>query len=236
MNKLGKLLRILAKPSLRRVLFKNNVAAGVEHIPVISQVSFNTIVDIGANRGQFALAARYCFPKANIFCFEPLAGPAKVFSQVFLDDSRVELFEVAIGPENINSIIHLSGRDDSSSLLPITQAQDALFPGTAEKGTTTINVDRLSQHVSAQDIERPALLKLDVQGYELQALRGCDDLLHMFEWVYVECSFIELYAGQAMADEVISWLREYGLKLRAVHNMAYDADGVAIQADFLFSR
>ncbi|MHB8405676.1 MAG: hypothetical protein ACYDCJ_09670 [Gammaproteobacteria bacterium] len=57
-----------------------------------------------------------------------------------------------------------------------------------------------------------------------------------FAWVYCECSFIELYAGQALADEVIAWLRERGFILNGVYNMAYDKTGKAVQADFLFKR
>ena len=57
-----------------------------------------------------------------------------------------------------------------------------------------------------------------------------------FAWVYCECSFIEWYAGQALADEVIAWLRERGFKLCGVYNMAYDRDGKAVQADFLFQH
>jgi len=87
-----------------------------------------------------------------------------------------------------------------------------------------------------EEIVSPALLKLDVQGYELSALRGCEDLLQAFAWVYVERSFMELYKGQALADDVIAWLRERGYNLSGVYNMAYDRNGRAVQADFLFSR
>ena len=56
----------------------------------------------------------------------------------------------------------------------------------------------------------------DEQGFELTALQGCEELLDRFEWVYAECSFIELYEGQALADEVIAWLRERGLRPKEV--------------------
>jgi hypothetical protein len=131
-------------------------------------------------------------------------------------------------------VIHLSARDDSPSLLPITARQRALFPGTAEAGTATIRATRLAYDLSAADIEAPALLKLDVQGFEPQALAGCEDVLDRL--VYMECSFVELYAGQAFADEVIAWLREHGMRLAGVYHMAYDGDGRAVQADFLFGR
>jgi len=58
--------------------------------------------------------------------------------------------------------------------------------------------------------------------------------LSRFSWVYAECSFIELYAGQALAGEIVSWLRERGFDLAGVYNMSYDRIGRAVQADFLF--
>ena len=94
----------------------------------------------------------------------------------------------------------------------------------------------LHDFIGDEDIVTPALLKLDVQGYELSALQGCEDLLERFAWVYCECSFIELYVGQALADEVIAWLRERRFVLTGVYNMAYDESGRAIQADFLFKQ
>jgi FkbM family methyltransferase len=209
----------------------------VEHARVLRNLGpVATVVDIGANRGQFALAARHCFPQARIVSFEPLAGPAALYRAVFAGDDRTRLVEAAVGPEPGEATIHVSARDDSSSLLPITARQNALFPGTAEAGTAIIQVTRLSDALPAGEIAAPALLKLDVQGFELPALAGCEGVLDRFDWVYVECSFMELYAGQSLADEVIAWLRERGFRLVGVYNMSYDDRGRAVQADFLFGR
>jgi FkbM family methyltransferase len=231
-----KLAAIFKSPNYRTILLSHKVAAGVEHEQVLSGLDCRTVVDIGANRGQFALVSRRCFPTARVISFEPLPVPAAKFRTVFSDDTQVTLHEAAIGPMSGNTAIHVSRRDDSSSLLPITATQAALFPETAEVATAVIRVATLREFISASDIQAPALLKLDVQGYELEALRGCEDLLGLFAYVYAECSFIELYSGQALADEVIDWLRERGFKLRGVHNMEYDRNGRAIQADFLFDR
>lgn len=236
MNRGKKLAAILTSPFYQARLLCHQVAAGVEHAPVLSVLDCRTVVDIGANRGQFALVARRCLPQARVISFEPLPAPAATFRTVFAGDSRVTLHEAAIGPVPGNATIHVSKRDDASSLLPITATQVALFPGTAEAATAVVRVAPLREFLSAADIQNPALLKLDVQGYELEALRGCEDLLGLFSYVYAECSFVELYAGQALAVEVIAWLRERGFKLRGVHNMEYDHDGRAIQADFLFNR
>ena len=237
LRRVTKLAAILRVPAWRDVLRRHRVAAGVEHAAVLRQLDgCRTVVDIGANRGQFALVARHCFPGAAVISFEPLPRPAAVYRTVFAGDERARLVETAIGPEPGEAVIHLSARDDSSSLLPITARQNALFPGTAAAGTATIRVVRLADAVLAEDLVVPALLKLDVQGFELQALAGCEDVLERFAWVYVECSFMELYAGQSFADEVIAWLRERGLRLVGVYHMAYDGEGRAVQADFLFGR
>ena len=99
-----------------------------------------------------------------------------------------------------------------------------------------VEVHRLDDVLQRADIAAPALLKLDVQGYELQALRGCETLLDAFAWVYCECSFVELYEGQVLADEVIAWLRAHGFALLGAYNMAFDHAARAVQADFLFGR
>jgi len=234
--KVGKLAAILKSPYYRKRLLRHRVAAGVEHVRVLSGLDCCTVVDIGANRGQFALVARQCQPDARVISFEPLPAAASKFRAVFANDDRVTLHEVAIGPVPRDATIHVSQRDDSSSLLPITSTQAALFPGTEETATATVRVAPLREFIQAPDILPPALLKVDVQGYELEALRGCEDMLGQFAYVYVECSFVELYGGQALADEVIAWLRERGFRLRGVHNMDYDRGGRAIQADFLFAR
>ena len=93
---------------------------------------------------------------------------------------------------------------------------------------------RLEDVLRPDEIAAPALLKLDVQGYELEALRGCESLLGRFNQVYCECSFVSLYEGQALADEVIAWLRERSFRLVGVYNMAYDRRGKGVQADLLF--
>jgi FkbM family methyltransferase len=192
------------------------------------------VVDIGANRGQFALVARYCFPEARIISFEPLTEPARLFQEIFSNDDLVSLYPFAIGPKSKPALIHLSDKDDSSSLLPITPLQTILFPGTDEKDIRTIPEQPLNAHLSDNDIVPPAMLKLDVQGYELQVLKGCVDLLSSFNYIYVECSFVELYLGQALADEVIAFLYEQNFRLNGIHNIKYDQTGLAIQADFFF--
>ena len=230
--RVNKLAKVLRSRRLAGALLRYGVLAGVEHCAVFSY-DLATLVDIGANRGQFALAARGYAPQARIISFEPLPAPAGTFRRLFAGDPMVTLQETAIGPENGEVTIHVAADDDSSSLLPMA-LQTSLFPGAAECGTAQIKVVRLADRLSGDEIRPPALLKLDVQGYELEVLRGCEDLLGGFAWIYVECSFVELYGGQALADEVIAWLRDRDFCLKGIHNLFYDMNGRAIQGDFVF--
>ena len=111
-----------------------------------------------------------------------------------------------------------------------------MFPGTKEVTTTEVHVAPLDEFVNADDLQIPAMLKLDVQGFEFDALRGCESLLKHFDFVYCECSFVELYTGQKLAWEVIDWLSARNFCLIGMFNPAYDLRGQAVQADFLFSR
>jgi hypothetical protein len=116
-------------------------------------------------------------------------------------------------------------------------AQAKYFPGTREIGVETIRVARLSEELSSHEIKGPVLLKIDVQGFEGEVLKGCEDMLSHINWIYCEASFVELYQGQPLAHEIIIWLAERGFSLAGVEvgpGMAFE--GRAVQADFLFSK
>jgi FkbM family methyltransferase len=232
-----KLVAILFVPAWFRALWRYHVAGGVEHVRVLCSLGkIFTVVDIGANRGQFALVARYCFPNAKIISFEPLPEPARIFRRVFAKDGAVILNEAAVGPIKEDCSMHLSARDDSSSLLPIAGLQSEIFPGTNEVGTVNVHVAPLTEFIKEDEIVGGALLKLDVQGFEMEALQGCELMLSNFDWIYCEASFVELYTGQKLAADVIKWLSERGFKIKGIYNSSYDNEGRAIQADFLFQR
>ncbi len=216
-------------------LLQYHVLAGSEHRKILNN-DLACCVDIGANRGQFSLAVRHWAPRASVIAFEPLPNPAKIFREIFIGDARITLHEFAIGPQRGGCEMHVSSRDDSSSLLPISSLQSRIFPGTEEASTLLVQVAPLDSFLRAVDIQSPALLKLDVQGFEYEALLGCESLLRVFDRIYCECSFVELYSGQKLAADVIEWLATRGFSIAGIYNLSYDAEGRAVQADFLFHR
>jgi FkbM family methyltransferase len=236
LRQLRKLMRLLPSRGFRRGLL-HGVAASVEHFEVMRGIAPATLIDVGANVGQFSLLIRTLHPGARIYAFEPLSRPAMKFENLFRGDTQTTLRRCAIGPQTVDgTVMYVSREDDSSSLLPVSDEQVRFAAGAETVGTESVTVSRLDEILHASEIARPALLKLDVQGYELAALQGCGQLLDVVDFVYAEVSFITLYHGQALADEVVRLLFAQGFSLAAVNNPAFDGAGRCMQADFLFSR
>ena len=219
----------------RRWFLKHGVAPAIEHAPLLRQLAFDFVVDVGANRGQFSLVCRRVKPDAKIVGFEPLPEPARIYRALFADDPGIRLCEAALGPASGKTVMHISARDDSSSLLPIARAQTDNYPGSGEVGTQDVAVTTLPEAVSLQELGARNLLKIDVQGFELEVLKSAGPLLPRFAWIYVECSYLPLYEGQPLADEVIAFMLAQGFVLSGRYNISFIAGtGQPLQADLLF--
>ena len=196
---------------------------------------WRTVVDVGANRGQFALAARAALPGARIFSLEPLEEAQEVWRTIFAGDADATLIPVAAAAEAGEARFHLSRSPDCSSLLPIGEGQLRRFPGTGAAGCRHVQTARLDGVLVLGELEPPVLLKIDVQGAELGVLEGTGELLPAIRDVWIEASFETLYEGQALAGEVADWLGARGFRLMAVRNPLVAGGGV-VQADLCFRR
>ena len=136
----------------------------------------------------------------------------------------------------MDSIINVSNRDDSSSLLANTEKQTTIFPGTKTITTQKIEIKKLNNFLQTHNFKSPTLLKIDVQGFELECLEGSEDCLDLVEYIYIECSYVILYEKQALADEIIKWLKNKNFKLIDRYNFLYDDKGNLVQADFFFQK
>jgi FkbM family methyltransferase len=231
---LKKALYCALRPRLWRAM-RLGVAPSIEHVETLGTTKLSTLVDIGANRGQFTLLARLLFPDARIFAFEPLSGPADVFRRLFAEDKEVKLYDVAIGNEAGTARMNVMSRDDSSSVLEPESLQGEIF-GTDPSSVQAVRIQRLAESLDRSNLVRPALMKIDVQGYELEVLHGSSELLSLFDAILVECSYVRLYKSQPLASDIISWLATKGFALQGVFNQHIDAERGPIQADFLFAK
>lgn len=226
---------VLLRRAEWRQAARKGVAAAVEHRDVPFGPRFGTIIDVGAHHGQFSLLARALYPAAQIFCVEPMPSAVGRLRTVHRGDDRVTIVPFAAAGVDGRRSLHVSKKTDSSSLLPILGAYVNAFPGTDEAGTLDIQVRSLDRLLPS-GLARPALLKVDVQGGELEVLRGASGMLAEVDAAFVECSFVEFYGGQPLADEVIGALLSHGLRLAGVYSVVRDARGRCLQADLLFRR
>ena len=228
-----KLLSLLKSGVYRRGL-RHGVGAAIEHEAVVVRLNPAFVIDVGANVGQFSLLVRKAVPAARIVAFEPLRKPAARYRALFAGDVQVVLHACALGRETAELDMHVSAREDSSSLLPISSVQAAEFPGTQEVGTEKVKAAPMTALLSAADLPPRTLLKIDVQGYELEVLQSAEPLLPHMDWIYLEASFVALYEGQPLADDIIAYLAGQGFQVVEKGNLSYGAGGALVQADYLF--
>jgi FkbM family methyltransferase len=220
------------RPGLRRAA-RLGVFPTIEHLSVLKMLGAVTVVDVGAHRGQFGLAVRSALPDARLIGFEPQPNAAQTYRQAV--PGQLELRECALGEQQGSVQMNISRASDSSSILPIGAAQIRYFPGTEKSTEILVRMSTLDIEFGDVALGHQALLKVDVQGYEMAVLRGGVRVLSKFDWIYVELSFVELYEGQELASEIISFLGDQGFRIVGVHNAQYSSTGSCLQADVLFA-
>lgn len=235
LRKARKLVAVLRHPAYWRGLC-HGVAASTEHEAAALDHCYRTVIDVGANRGQFLLLAARRFPDAALIAFEPLTGPRELLRRAVPRRRPLRLFEAALSDCAGTATFHVSRADDSSSLLPISASQVATFPGTDEVAHLSVPTARLDEVLLPADLRTPVLLKIDTQGGELAVLQGAAALLPLVTTILVECSFAELYKGQPTADAVIRFLHARDFVLHSVGAVTTAAGGRPVQADCVFER
>lgn len=231
----SKLARLATSPQFWRPAFRTRTAAAIEHLEMLELIQPETIIDVGANKGQFSLAARYASPSALILAFEPLAAAADIFELNFAKDPSARLFRLALASQEGQMPFHVANRADSSSLLAPGEGSAAGYAVRADR-IVDIPVKRLDQVLQTTDLKGLTLLKVDVQGTEPDVVLGAGALLHRIDFIYLEASFVELYDRQMLAGDLVDTLSRLGFAWRGVFNRSVTRAFGPTQADLLFER
>jgi FkbM family methyltransferase len=141
----------------------------------LSRIPIRSIIDVGANTGQFARIISKVFPGSDIYCFEPLPESFKELKKWKEKQNRkVEIFNVALGEndgtvEMFNHIDH----NTSSSVLKTTELSKQIYPFTKRQLPIFVKMTTLDKWYEDNAILKPQILiKLDVQGYEDRVISG----------------------------------------------------------------
>lgn len=198
---------------------------------------YDLIIDVGANSGQFAEIANKYIEKTPMFCFEPIPDEYKELQSKFKDNSLVKTYNVALGSENVVRTLKVHQSTVSSSFLDVANGNDEVFHGNDEQ-VRSISVDVTTlKDILHETPFRNIFLKIDVQGFEIEVLEGAMPVFDRISLILIECSFVELYQGQPLFNDIYNFLSSNGYEYKGeVSAMGSGPYSEPIQADIVFVR
>ncbi len=207
-------------------------------IRLCASSGIDTIVDVGANRGQYARSVRIAGFTGRIVSCEPLSGPYAVLARAAVRDPNWDAVRTALGQSQGRITVHVAGNSYSSSVLEMLDAHRDAAPDSsyiAAEDVPLTTVDELFVRLAVDPVR--TLLKIDVQGYERAVLDGAVGALPRLAGVQVELSLTPLYAEQPLMPEVSGRLERHGLRLWAIEPGFTDPrTGRMLQCDGVFLR
>ena len=206
----------------------------------LSGESVRNVLDIGANTGQFARVALNRFPRAKIWCFEPLPAAYKLLKGIERrSDGRMTALNFALGAkQGVMDMNYHNEHSPSSSLMRTTGMCEELFPQTRAQTSVPVEVRRLDD-VFAEFPTPPfedLVIKMDVQGYEAEVIAGGRNTVALAKAVIVEVSFDELYKGAPTFEDLSKLLGETGHRFAGAIEQFMAGDGHVIFMDALFKK
>jgi FkbM family methyltransferase len=206
---------------------------------LLQRHAIDLVLDVGANEGQYAQALRERSEyTGRVVSFEPVPAAYGVLAQRAERDPAWACERIALSDRQGHGVINVGPVSVLSSMLPARASLDGTELATRGHGTTTVPLARLD------DAARPhlregdhVLLKVDVQGYEPQVLKGAQETLSVVELIECECSIVALYEGQRSFRQLIDQLDDLGFSPVSVQpNMIESSSGYVVDADLVFVR
>lgn len=198
-------------------------------------ISFSTVIDVGANRGQFSRAALARWPEAAVLAFEPLPEVAHQLRNALAGFPLAEVHVVALGDEDGTVSFHPHTYTLSSSALPVVPEARGQYSWAEERPAVEVALCRLDSVLGSRHLVGPVLLKLDVQGYELKVLGGAVAVLARVDALVIEQSFERFYEGQPLFSEANRFLEALGWHLARPLDWRLEK-GRIVEIDCLYLR
>lgn len=222
---------------LRR--YRPDRSEAAQFMAMLSIHEVNLVLDVGANTGQFGQQLRLAGYRGRIVSFEPLSTAHEKLVEASRNDPLWEVApRAAIGNEDGGIEIHVAGNSVSSSVLDMLDAHVSAAPESRYVGSERVPLRRLD--TLASDYLHPdsiLFIKIDTQGYEDRVLQGASNLLEKAVGLQLELSFVPLYDGQRLYDEMVDQLKALGFELWGMSPVFVDPQsGRLLQVDATFFR
>jgi FkbM family methyltransferase len=192
----------------------------------------DAILDVGAYRGQWSQMAHHIFPEAFILMIEaqPKLQPM-LKALASAHRGKFGFRSALLGPERRDAV------DFFQMDVPITTGSSLYEEQTRfARSVLKLSMLRLDDVVAELGGRRFQLLKLDVQGAELDVLKGATATLVDIEVLVVELSMVEYNKGAPLFAEMIAALKDLGYLMFDVYPLARNQTGALLQVDAIFLR
>jgi FkbM family methyltransferase len=241
--RLTQALRGLLRPAFRRlgydvVRFDTWSDPSSRRAALVNEHGVDLVLDVGANDGPFARQVREAGYRGRIVSFEPQAAAYAALRSAAAADPLWECRNVAVGVDEGEVVLNIAANSSSSSLFEMSPLHVASAPESAYVGREQVNIQRLDSLAGELGLaEATVYLKVDVQGGELDVLRGAGATLERTVLVEAELSLVSLYKGAPRFDEIIDYLAERGFGVLSLEPVFVDpADRRLLQVDAVFGR
>jgi FkbM family methyltransferase len=189
------------------------------------------IIDGGANLGSVTDALLGYYPSAAIHAFEPIPQLADALRVKYAHCPHIVVHAKALGAEPKTLTFHQLNNIDSSSFLTPSAIQKKYHgQKVAISNELAVEQVRLDDMVDG-DID---ILKLDLQGYELEALKGAERSLPSTKLILIEVEFVPLYENQPLFGDIDVFLRERGFFLLNLYELWTHPDGQLTSGDAIY--
>lgn len=199
-----------------------------------------SVLDVGANKGQFAKLARAVFPSATIYSFEPLPDCYEALKEALVGDAYFHCYNKAVGSRESTLEFLRSVHSPSSSFLQMEDLHKNAFPESHKgqvKQPIQVPVTTLDIFNRQEKLEKNILLKIDVQGFEAEVIKGADVMLAHVKVIILEMSLQKLYKDQPLFHDVYMMMYEKGFRYHGNLSQMLHADtDEAVQLDAIFIK
>jgi FkbM family methyltransferase len=196
------------------------------------------VVDVGANVGQYGLELRALGYHGRLVSIEPLPDAFRQLESTAERDRAWQTINCAVGREAGTATLHIAQNSVSSSMLAMLPGHVAAAPESRFVGSVSVavrTVDSILNEVVGA-ASRP-FIKIDTQGFELEALEGSTATLNDVEGLQIEMSLEPLYEGAPTMPEVAAWIEAHGFVLADIEPEFNDPQtGRLLQVNGLFFR
>lgn len=197
------------------------------------------ILDVGMNVGDVGLRYHGLFPEAGIHGFEPIEAFCSVARSRLKGVPGARVNQVALAAEPGTRELHVNQDGDTSSLLAadldaVPNSYISMMSAARVEHVPALTVDGYCRENRIDEVD---VLKMDVQGGELDVLRGAEGLLsaQRIRLIYTEAFFVPFYEGQPLFGEVSGHLAARGYRLHGLYNTGFSGRTGRLQwADCIF--